>query len=250
MGKRDYLKGAIHLHTTLSHDGDMSFEELTDFLKYKGYDFIIITEHSYDMNEEKVNILKEQADALSTSSFLIIPGLEFRCHSDIDILGIGVTDMCESDEPGKVIDHIHSRDGIAVLAHPTKEKYPIENEWVARLDGCEIYNNGNDGKYIPRANSIKKFRILQVVNPNLKAYSALDLHRRTSYSYSAIKIDGIENSRQSIMNALKIGDFVTQSHLFMINSSGGFDILTAFNIRVLGFLLNTLRWLRNGLLPG
>lgn len=245
MRKKRRFQGALHLHTTHSHDGTMSIEELAAFLRHKKYDYIAITEHSYDIDGAAMKVLEGNAQALSTPDFLIIPGIEFRCHYDIDILGFGVTQTTEHEEPGRVIDHIHEYGGVAVWAHPYKEKYVIDESWVKKLDGSEIYNTGNEGKLLPQMKTIRKFRQLSAWNPNLKAFTGLDLHRKKGFMQLSTEVFCENNNREEILAALRDGRFRSRSLVFNVDSSGKIKPYYLAFMAILRNLLNGVRWLRD-----
>jgi hypothetical protein len=237
------LKGAIHLHTTLSHDGKLSLEELVEFLESRGHDFICVSEHSYDIDRQAMLNLAEQCGKLSKPDFLIIPGLEFRCHDDIDILGYGVIEPCDSEDPATIIRHIKAHDGVPVLAHPTIHDYPLEREWISLLDGVELWNN-QEGKFLPQARTIRKFAELHEWQPRLKAFYGIDLHRPKSYYPISTVIEAKENSRKEILEALRDGNFHLQSPLLKLDSSGKIGFTTRAYIIAGSALFNLLRSLR------
>jgi hypothetical protein len=240
MSNTQQLRGAIHLHTTLSHDGALSLEQLVDLLKKRGHSFIAITEHSYDIDDLKMVNLVKQSDQLSSPGFLIIPGLEFRCHDDIDILGYGVFQTCDSDDPATIITHIHNHGGVAVLAHPTLRDYPIEKEWVMLLDGAEFWNR-QEGKYLPQIKSIRRFRQFRKWHRNIKAFLGLDLHRAINYYPISILVNANNNNRETILLALKQGDFESESPLLKLNSDGQLGWLKLTFIFIGNAFLNTFR---------
>jgi hypothetical protein len=237
------LKGALHLHTTLSHDGKMSLDELVAFLKGHGYAFICITEHSYDINRTAMQSLTEQCRKISSPEFLIIPGIEFRCHDDIDILGYGVTEPIDSDDPVTVIGHIRKHGGVPVLAHPTIRNYPLEENWVSLLDGAELWNNG-EGKYLPQARTLKKFSEFLRWQPKLKAFYGIDLHRPQPYFPIATVIEAPENSRNEILKALANGRFTLDSPYLKLDSSGKIGFFLKAYIITGSSILNIIRKLR------
>jgi hypothetical protein len=243
MSNTQQLRGAIHLHTTLSHDCALSLEQLVDLLKKRWYSFIAITEHSYDIDDLKMINLVKQSDQLSSHGFLIIPGLEFRCHDDIDILGYGVFQTCDSDDPATIITHIHDHEGVAVLAHPTVRNYPIEKEWVMLLDGAEYWNR-QEGKYMPQMKSIKRFLQFRKWNHNIKAFWGLDLHRAKSYYPISILVNANNNNRETILQALRHGDFESESPLLKLNSDGQLGWLKLAFIFIGSAILNIIRILR------
>lgn len=245
MTDKQTLKGAVHLHTTLSHDGVMSLAQLAAFLKGKGYDYMALTEHSYDVDDESMQSLVEEAARLSSPDFTIIPGLEFRCHGWVDIIGYGVTKLVNDENASTVIDHIHRHGGVAVFAHPNVRDYPIDNSWVAMLDGCEIWNVSNEGKFLPRPGAIRKFEKLAQVRPGMLAFTGLDLHRTESYCGLALETHAASRQRQDILAALRAGHFVSRSPLFSVGASGKVSGVSMARIRVLRAFLDGVRSLRN-----
>jgi hypothetical protein len=241
----EYLKGAVHLHTDLSHDGTMTIEQLASFLKSKGYDFIAITEHSYDVDYGAMMELSNKAESLSSDDFLIIPGLEYRCHDDIDIMGFGVIEPCEYETPGEVITHIQDRGGVAVWAHPSFRDYPTERQWLEGLDGAEMWNQIHDSRYMPRTRSVNRFNELRKVNSNLLAYCGLDLHRPDNFFFISTTVSARINERKEILAALKAGNFASRSRYFNIDAEGGINRFYYFYIWSFNYAIKFARWLRD-----
>ncbi|HBC46546.1 MAG TPA: hypothetical protein DEO84_08260 [candidate division Zixibacteria bacterium] len=239
------LRGALHLHTTLSHDGIMSLAELSDFLKELGYNFIAITEHSYDLNQDSINKLVEEARKLSGDNFLIIPGIEFRCRDKIDILGYGTTATCDSEDPKKIIEHIKSHGGVAVWAHPTIKNYPVSDDWIIKLDGYEVWNNSNDGKYLPQRKPLRIYRKYRSLNPELKAFTGLDLHSKRSFGPIATLIDLPKPDVSTIIAAMRSGYFWTESQFFDTDSRANINALRRGGIYSARILLNIARVIKH-----
>jgi len=239
------FKGALHLHTTLSHDGVMSLEELVAFLKGKGYDYLALTEHSYDVDNDAMRLLVERATHLSSPDFLIIPGVEFRCHGWVDIIGYGVTELVDTEDPSNVIDHIHRHGGVAVFAHPDVRDYPIDDSWVSKLDGCEIWNVSNEGKFLPRPGAIRKFEQLALARPGMLAFTGLDLHRKNSYCGLVVETQAVSMQKRDILQALKAGHFISRSPLFSVEATGKVSVASKARIHLLRPLLDGVRSIRN-----
>lgn len=239
------LRGALHLHTTVSHDGTMNLSELSDFLKKRGYDFIAVTEHSYDINQDSINRLTDEANKLSNDKFLVIPGIEYRCWHNIDILGYGTTATCDSNNPAIIIEHIKSHGGIAVWAHPTIRKYPVDINWVKKLDGYEIWNNSNDGKYLPQIRPLRCYKKYRSFNPGLKAFCGLDLHSKRSYRPLSIMLDQSELKTAGIIGALKTGSYLIESQFFNTDSKATITALRRGGVYSMRILLNLARKIKH-----
>src|SRR5437016_3212112 len=118
------VRGAMHVHSTLSHDAKLTLPEVAELYGSKKFHFVAIGEHSQDMDAEKVASLTEQCAALSSAEFLMMPGIEFTCRGTgrnvIHILGAGCTTLTPEIEPIAVARHIRQHDGFSVLAHPSR----------------------------------------------------------------------------------------------------------------------------------
>lgn len=240
-----YLKGAIHLHTDLSHDGRLTLAQLSDFLKNKGYDYIAITEHSYDVDDKSMENLAIEAEKLSTNSFIIIPGLEFRCIHDIDIMGLGVTKLCVEESPEKIIDHIHNNGGIAIFAHPAYRDYPVDKKWIEKLDGAEIWNQIHDSRFIPENRSVNRFNRLREDNSNLKAICGLDMHINSNFFYTSTTVSVHNSDQVAILAALKTGSFKSRSRFFNISSKAEISSIYNVYIYMFNYLIIFVRWIRD-----
>ncbi len=121
--KKKFLKGALHIHTTLSSDGTLSLNQVKNLLQKKGFDFAIITEHSQDVNRQTFSYLASECKNRSDKSFLFIPGLEFNSAGGLHILGIGIEGFMDEEDPAEIIKEIHIKGGLAILAHPSEETW-------------------------------------------------------------------------------------------------------------------------------
>jgi hypothetical protein len=239
------LKGALHVHSSISHDGTMSVEELSLLLRDKKFDFVLITEHSENVSNGVMNKLVDECRRLSSSELLIVPGLEFRCWEDLHILGLGVSKLCESNDPLKVIHHIGQQGGVAVFAHPTKKNYALDRMWIEELDGFEIWNSAYDGKFLPQAKSIKMFKKLAEQNPRLKPFAGMDLHRKQDYYDVGLRIKGNSLNRDQILEHLRKGNFTVESTFFNIKPGMGISRASLLIIFAFRRILNLVRMLRD-----
>ena len=223
----------------------MKLLELAEFLRRQGYDFIAITEHSYDVDQKSIDGLVEESKRLSSDNFIIIPGIEYRCVHDIDILGYGSTITCDSEDPVKVIEHIQSHGGVAVWAHPTIRNYPVDDNWIKKLDGYEIWNNGNDGKFLPQIRPLRMYQKYRDLSPNLKAFCGLDLHRKVNFRYISTIVTASTNDPAAILKALREGAFTTESRFFDVDSLASIGQFKKGWIYSARSILNVVRNVRN-----
>lgn len=136
-GRLAYKVG-LHIHTTRS-DGKLPYEEVVSLYKANGYDAVAVTDHWVWNDSEHINGIP------------VISGAEFNIGGNdasgvgvYHILGIGCVENpgCDkTDPPQTLIDKIHAKDGIAILAHPAWSLNTPEQ--ILALDGIdmtEIYN--------------------------------------------------------------------------------------------------------------
>ena len=153
---KKFLKGGLHCHTTRS-DGKLTPEEVMEYAKGQGYDFMAITDH-------QIYTLKQYAPE---TGVLTIPGMEygndlvkghgFRCYHTVclgptkeDGNGFdhdqkfpwGVAPNAEAYQPW--LDDAHAKNNLTILSHPqwsqTSAKY-FENQ--KGNFAMEIWNSGN-----------------------------------------------------------------------------------------------------------
>ena len=175
------VRGALHIHSTLSRDGTLSIPDLVDWYRGHGYQFIAMGDHAEDLNEAKARFLSEQSAKHSNEQFLVIPGIEYACTSCIHILGAGATRLLVEQEPVAVIRGIQEQGGVAILAHPRRLGWNCPREILLTVDAVEVWNVGNDGKYLPLSRALSEIHRMFEVNPNLHAGASQDFHRKVSF---------------------------------------------------------------------
>lgn len=186
--EQDFKNGVdLHMHSTCS-DGKLSFEELANDAKNKGYKIIAIADH---------NTIEGHKKNISIPELSILTAIEFDCWYKgvlVHILGYGVDinnndllNLCaktkketEADivrlfnhrHPKDVIKAIHNANGVAVLAHPACY-------WAINLDHFvkTLIDIGLDGieAFYPyrRHRGIIKFHKAETVKKIAKKYNLI-----------------------------------------------------------------------------
>ena len=170
------VKGIIHVHSDFSRDGLCSIEDLADFAREAGFQFVGLTDHAEDLSPEDMKSLRGECEKHSDESCVLIPGLEFRCSEDIHILGLGITDDMSSTDPVTVAGQIRDLGGLSILAHPYRNGYRCPPELSSCLNGIEIWNAAYDGRFVPRLASLRLLREARNVNPSMFGIGGADLH--------------------------------------------------------------------------
>lgn len=238
------LRGVIHVHTDLSHDGRHTLQELRALFVRRNLQFVCLTDHSQDVREDQFDRLRSQCQELSDPQFVLIPGLEYSCDGGVHIMGIGISRMTQATAHAEVIGHIHAHGGLAVLAHPTKDRYPLNHEWLGMLDGVEIWNRAVDSKYLPQVGSIRMYFDLKKAHPHLTAFFGLDLHTERAFQDHAMEIETEHCDAETIVEALKSGRYRCVSRFFRVDAHPTMSRGRFATVAFIRMILNGLRWVK------
>jgi hypothetical protein len=208
------VKGALHAHSDLSHDGVLTLSELRSFFQSRGFDLLCVTDHSDDLDDANYNSFVKETERLSDSDFQIIPGIEFTCSDEVHIMGVGIREFAAETDHVKVISHIHNQQGMAILSHPTKTEFDYQPAWISKLDGAELWNVAYDGKYLPDLKSIDAFFRLKQINPRLRAFFGIDFHRPRGYFGTSMRIERESMRRNGLVKTLLDCKYRCSSPLF------------------------------------
>jgi predicted metal-dependent phosphoesterase TrpH len=239
------IRGALHVHSSLSHDGTLTIAELVRWYSSHGYQFIAMGEHSQDMDQAKLGALVEQSSGNSSSSFSVIPGIEFACKGGLHIVGIGMTSVFDVFEPAAVIQAIHEHNAYAILAHPDRYHWNCPLHVVREIDAVEIWNVGHDGKFLPSPQSLVGFPRLRRANPRLLAVAGHDFHKETGFYDVAIELDVSSLSAPSILQGLRLGQYIIRARLFSCNAHADLSWFQSARLRCLGWQIIRLREARD-----
>src|SRR5262245_64875083 len=114
------MRGVLHVHSQFS-DGEESLERIVQTFSDAGMNFIAVSDHAEVFDEQRMQEYVAVCDALSSTNFLVIPGLEFALKGgSIHILGYGITRRVRAPNIDQLVDGIHEAGGIAVLAHASR----------------------------------------------------------------------------------------------------------------------------------
>ena len=227
------VKGVLHVHSVFS-DGDESLDRLVEKFRLAGMSFAAVSDHAEVFDEHRIADYLQTCEALSTSSFVIIPGFEFALHGgEIHILGYGITRRVRFKNLEELVDGIHEAGGIAVLAHPPVGSINILGSTRGKLDGVEVWNGRYDGTHAPRADSFQLLRRVRALNPMAAAYCGIDLHkigqlRKPVY----VEVETESLARDAIMSAFRAGRFTLHGSNISIPSTGNLTFVQELSIAV------------------
>ncbi len=147
LAKAMWVKGQTHCHSTES-DGKASPQEVADWYRTHGFQFVFITDHNKMTDPTKLNV--------PSDGFILIPGEEVTTKFNgypIHVNGLGITKTLAAEKGNsrldtmqKDIDVIVNDGGIADINHPNWHWGLGERE-MSRARGCnlfEIHNGPGD----------------------------------------------------------------------------------------------------------
>jgi hypothetical protein len=131
------FRGAIHVHSYISHDSLGSPEEIIQAAKEAGLNFIVMTDH------DTSRIFEEGMEGWQ-ENILVIRGMEMikGCHGTADLctslLAIGIHEYLDHRPLTfqQVLEDVHRQGGLAFVAHPKGWQ-----DWsLEAITGMEIYD--------------------------------------------------------------------------------------------------------------
>src|SRR5207253_11424403 len=115
-----------------------------------------VSDHAEVFDDRRMEEYVLLCEALSSNSFVVIPGLEFALHGgDIHILGYGITRRVRFKSAEGLVDGIHEAGGIAVLAHPPFGSINLLGPVRAKLAGIDVRDARYGGTHTPLAESLQ-----------------------------------------------------------------------------------------------
>ncbi len=171
----------LHIHTIYSDDGTEKPEKIASFLKKHGFKgMAIVDHHTIKGSIHAINNIKD---------FIVIPGTEINTPGG-HILAMGVLEDIKARDTDEVVEEVHDKGGIAVLAHPFRFMKPN----VRKIDAVEVINARSFPSQNERARKYAMER-------NLPETAGSDSHYLWSLgkAYTVIDADNWEDALEEIL---------------------------------------------------
>jgi hypothetical protein len=214
------LKGALHVHSSLSHDGTLTIAQLVEWYKFRRYNFFALGEHSQDMDDAKIRQMQEQSAQHSRDSFCVIPGLEYSCRGGFHLFAAGSVEKIPDVDAVAVATKARAAGGFVVLAHPSRVKWRCPAELMQAVDAAEFWNVTYDGKYLPSFRAPAEFRRMRQANPRILVTAGQDFHCRQGFYDVAVYIKAASVSADAILAEIRQGRYEIRSRFFRMDSRG------------------------------
>ena len=238
------LRGVAHAHSTYSYDGCHSLREIVEFLRERGLDFVLMSEHNRTLGEAEVAACVAECDALSDERFLVVPGLECEATPDhVHVLAYNVRALIGSRQALDIVRAARRLGGFAVLAHPHyRDAFThVDQDTVDLLHGWEVWNGKADGGWAPPPSSVERHAALRRSHGRLLPLAGADLHRLESYPGITIEVDCEGRTAAAILRGLGEGSYVVAGRGFRFSGREPLRVPPGEPFTVLGTLTRGLR---------
>ncbi len=133
-GHESQYRGVFHVHTVYSGDSRITLKEITRAARKTGLDFVIVTDHN------SIDASNAYHQSSLPAPPLMIFGVE-NTTFDGHLVTLGPGEVPpQGENPGAVLEWVHSKGGFGILAHPASRKTPWTNPDTQNFDGLEVYN--------------------------------------------------------------------------------------------------------------
>lgn len=231
-------RGFLHVHSTLSHDGKLSLSEISEFMQARGYHFVCISEHSQDLDESCLRVLREGAARASSKNFCMIPGIEFSCSSLLHIVGAGCTELLDVSDPAALALQVRELGGFAVLAHPSRIQWDAPDKLIRAMNAIEAWNVLYDGKCLPAVKGLDFFNRAKAINPEVLATCGLDLHDTGGFYPAVIELTLPVLDARSVLEQLVAGNYRIESPLWSADARECIPASSLSSVRAIRPLLD------------
>lgn len=212
MKNRSLLKGAFHVHSNYSKDGEFSIEELARKAKVLGYDFLVLTDHFEDMDEHVMQELIDESRRVTTSYALdIVPGIEIRLRNKVHMLMVGIESPINpacSQDIELLREAAKDNQALIGLAHLSHEPDLSLSE-LSKFDFIEGWNRRYDKRFPPT----RAFRTAKALS-DCCFVGGLDLH-----SIDELGLMWMETEATDIMKGIRSGNVTTKNSILEMDQN-------------------------------
>jgi len=228
------VKGIVHCHTRMSYDGTVNLPDLCALLRREGFGFVALTEHAQGISAADYERFVQACQEESSTSFIVIPGLELRFSSGLEIAGIGISKLPTATAPEELSAQIRALGGFVIWVHPHGR-----GKWKGPLldcDAVEVLNGKVDGGVAPNFSLVRTVRRERRSGKKLFAIFGLDFHSTDQPRGVWLECRVPQMTAPSIVESLREGRFVSRVAHGAVSSSGRIGILDYLLMAMLRFV--------------
>jgi len=213
------LTAVVHVHSSYSHDGRDSLEDLREFGLAHGIQLIGMTDHAEDFEPAQYPAYLEHCRSVSDERIRIVPGLEFRFkgHPGLHLLALGLTRWIEPAHPGEFIEQTKGHSAFTIVAHPVLSRYRLPDEVEAGIDAIEVWNASYNTRYLPDPEAISLLHRVRGRRPEVVGIAGLDQH--DSRNYRETRLTLLPDDMANPLASLRAGRFINHGHTMSFDAA-------------------------------
>jgi hypothetical protein len=182
-----HVRAAAHIHSNWSDDGSWTLPDLAQAFSGRGYDVLLMSEHSRGLTNDVYEAFRAACADASTDRLLLVPGLEYNDPDNtVHMLVWGdVPFYGPTPEIGAMLPQVVADGGVAVLAHPWRRDAfeRVGDDWYGHLTAVELWNRKYDG-WAPNRAAAE-----MAATHGLPAFAGLDFHRSRQFFPLAVDLE-------------------------------------------------------------
>jgi hypothetical protein len=220
---------ACHVHSKWSYDGSWSLENLSAKFSRRGCRILMMTEHDRGFTAGRLDEYREACAQASSGKILVVPGIEYSDATNrVHVLVWGpVPFLGESLPTSEMLEAVKAADGLAVLAHPSRQDAwkSFEPSWADQLLGIEVWNRKYDG-WAPSQTAPALLRTANAI-----PFVGLDFHtQRQSFPLTmTLDIQG-DVSEETVLESLRSRRCYARAFGQLLNQSMVRNSLSVLNM--------------------
>jgi hypothetical protein len=168
----------LHVHTTYSHDGRDTPEQLAEQARARGITFVGLTDHAEDLDAAVFARFQAHCREVSSGGVTLIPGLEFRFDGfpGLHLLTLGLKGWITPNTPADLVRQAGGTAGFIIVAHPLLCRYHVPDDVAAGVHAVEVWNAAYNTRYLPDPRALRLLETMRRRWPALVGIAGLDQH--------------------------------------------------------------------------
>jgi hypothetical protein len=199
---------APHVHSAWSDDASWSLGDIAAAFGKRGYQIVLLSEHSREFAESDLSSYHAACDEASTPEVLLVPGIEYNDPENLVHITVwgDVPFFGHTPQIGDLLAKVSAAGGFSVLAHPWRRDAwrRYESAWTPHLSAIEVWNRKYDGL------APNRLALAMARRAGVPPFVSLDFHTSRQFFPlgMALRIDdALPLNRQSVYQALRGGAF-------------------------------------------
>jgi hypothetical protein len=162
-----------------------------------------MSEHIEGMKQRDYARFLEECRELSSSEFLIIPGLEFHAEC-VSINGLIQSPKNLNKGRRQLMEECLEQDTVNVFVHPSVRRSLPRKQIIDKIHAVEVWNSKYDGARYPSYENIRMWKMLSGLRSRAPIFG-VDFHEKLQLVPISIGIEAEHLSIADVLGAIKAG---------------------------------------------